>query len=196
MNYLAHLYLSGDKPEIMLGNVMGDYVKGNLDNSDYHGDIFVGLKLHRSIDTFTDQHAITSRSRDLLKNTPRRYTKILIDIFYDHFLARNWENYHHTSLEKYSNTVYQLIKDNAEILPPSFHWVETYMIEDDWLNSYTTFEGVADALNRANYRLRDGFDIEACISDLEKNYQQLSKDFQKFMPIVKTLSTEIIATLS
>ena len=196
MNYLAHLYLSGNNPEIMLGNLIGDYVKGNLDNSVYTGDILLGLKLHRAIDTFTDQNPITQNSRKYLQSIPRRFSKILIDIFYDHFLSLNWNKYHQQPLADFSKQAYQLLKDYEHLLPLSFSWVNHYMPADDWLNSYGQIAGIADAIERANYRLRKGLNITDCLNDLKNNYQQLKDDFEEFLPVIKSFTDEKITILS
>src|SRR5690349_12341831 len=99
MNFLAHIFLSGDDPEIMVGNFIGDFVKGrNLDDR-FSSGIVKGIELHRAIDEYTDSHPVVAQSKNRLRPKYRHYAPVIVDVFYDHFLAKNWKNYHPTSLE-------------------------------------------------------------------------------------------------
>src|SRR5665213_700385 len=100
MNYLAHFFLSGDKENLILGNFIADSVKGKQIEL-YAEEIRVGIKMHRSIDFFTDTHAVTSRSKNLLRNEFNHYSGVIVDIFYDHFLAKNWNEFSDEPFENY-----------------------------------------------------------------------------------------------
>src|SRR5436190_22096246 len=108
MNYLAHLYLSGDDPMIMIGNFIADHIKGKQFDL-YSKEIQKGILLHRSIDTFTDQHPLVEQSKLLLRPHFHKYAPVIADVFYDHFLAKDWKNYHPQSLENFAQHAYQLM---------------------------------------------------------------------------------------
>src|SRR5882757_7102043 len=112
MNFLAHLYLSGNNEEILMGNFIGDHVKGNQLNS-YPAKMRQGILLHRYIDTFTDSHFIMMQSKDRIRAYYRKYTPVITDVYYDHFLAANWKNYSDESLEEFAARIYRLLKKNS-----------------------------------------------------------------------------------
>src|SRR5690606_9086338 len=116
MNFLAHIYLSNDDPEIMTGNFIGDFVKGRNYASIYGKKIATGIELHRTIDEYTDKHETVTRSKSLLRSKYRHYSPVIVDIFYDHFLARFWEKYHPMPLEQYSQKAYKILLSNDAVL--------------------------------------------------------------------------------
>jgi acyl carrier protein phosphodiesterase len=101
MNFLAHLHLSGNNPNIMLGNFMGDFVKGKSYRQQYEPEIIKGIELHRSIDEFTDSHPVVTESKNRLRPTYRHYSGVIVDVFYDHFLAANWNQVPFTAAWKH-----------------------------------------------------------------------------------------------
>jgi acyl carrier protein phosphodiesterase len=113
MNFLAHLYLSGNNDKIMVGNFMGDFVKGRSALEQFEPEIIRGIELHRAIDEFTDSHAVVSASKDRLRPKYRHYSGVIVDVFYDHFLARNWSDYHDELLPDFADRAYGVIQSFA-----------------------------------------------------------------------------------
>src|SRR6478609_22744 len=117
MNFLAHIFLSNDQDEIIIGNFIADAVKGN-NYKIYSEEVQKGILLHRQIDYFTDTHSVFIQSRTRLREEFGKYAGVVGDIFYDHFLAANWTQFHPTPLDLYSKEIYSLIEQNWSILPP------------------------------------------------------------------------------
>ena len=145
MNYLAHIYLSGDDDFVKIGNFIADGIKGSKYKV-YDIQTQKGILLHREIDTFTDGDVIVKRSKRRLNDHYNLYRGIIIDILYDHFLAKNWETYSTVPLEAYSQDFYALLLRNTEILPARIQHMMPYMIKDDWLTSYASLEGIKKVL--------------------------------------------------
>jgi acyl carrier protein phosphodiesterase len=141
MNFLAHLYLSGDSKEIMIGNFIADGIKGKHPIN-YNAGIIEGIALHRKIDEFTDHHPVVALSKDRLRPRYAKYSSVIIDIFYDHYLACNWHKYSPTPLNEYASGVYKLMNDNLELMPPLVLKFLPYMVSGNWLFNYSNFEGI------------------------------------------------------
>ena len=153
MNYLAHALLAGEDPALRVGGVIGDWIKGSLPGV-LPEDIAKGVALHRAIDTFADSQPSFRRSRSRISVVRRRYAGVLVDVFYDHLLARNWAAINHGSLDEYCKTVYLSIEDRLNELPISSHPGLTLMAKENWLSSYAQIEGIADVLARMSRRAR------------------------------------------
>ena len=135
MNYLAHLFLAGPEPEALLGALMGDFVKGVLDER-YPAAITRALALHRRIDTFTDAHPVTAASRARISPERRRFAGIMVDLFYDHFLARHWDEHAREPLDAFTARVYALLEQHDALLPERLRSIAPRMAQADWLASY------------------------------------------------------------
>lgn len=153
MNFLAHALLAGDAPALIVGGVIGDWIKGPLPGA-LPDDLAKGVALHRAIDSFSESHPAFRRSRSRVSLARRRYAGVLVDVFYDHLLARNWAAISHRPLDEYCEAVYRLIKDRLKELPASSHTALTLMANEDWLTSYAQIEGIADVLARMSRRAR------------------------------------------
>ncbi len=153
MNFLAHALLAGDHPALVVGGVIGDWIKGPLPGS-LPGDLAKGVALHRAIDGFAELHPAFRRSRSRISVHRRRYAGVLVDIFYDHLLARDWAAMHDRQLGEYCETVYRSISDRLTDLPPSSHSALKVMAKEDWLTSYARLEGIADVLMRMSRRAK------------------------------------------
>jgi acyl carrier protein phosphodiesterase len=153
MNFLAHALLAGDKPALIVGGVVGDWIKGTLPGA-LPDDLAKGVALHRAIDCFAESHPAFNRSRARVSPARRRYAGVLVDIFYDHLLARNWAAIHGQPLHEYCESVYVLIRDRLHDLPASSHAGLALMAKEDWLTSYAQIEGIADVLARMSRRAR------------------------------------------
>ena len=183
MKFLAHAYLSGNNEEILIGNFIGDYIKGK-NYLKYPEMVRKGILMHRDIDTFTDFHAITRRSRMQIIEKYHKYSGIIIDIFYDHFLASEFDKYSNTLLEDYVNFTYVILKRNYKLLPISIkYWFPTFL-ENNWMMAYTTVEGIERVLDRmsANTSLPNHSDY--AVEILRNEYNNLKKDFEEFFPLI------------
>ena len=145
MNFLAHLYLSKNNKNILIGNFIADAVKGS-DFKKFPEEIQAGILLHREIDNYTDTHLIVKTSKRRLNLQYRHYKGVIIDIFYDHFLAKNWQQYSDTPLAVYAENVYGFLQENKEIFPERIQKFLPYMIEYNWLVSNASIPGIEKIL--------------------------------------------------
>lgn len=185
MNYLAHIFLAGDSEESVLGNLMGDFVKGSIGNG-FHPEIEKGIRTHRKVDVFTDSHEIFKASKKLMSPERRRFAGVIIDLAFDHLLSRNWASYSDFDLGSLIRETYVLLDRRKAILPERFRLFLPRMIEEDWLGSYRTLEGTGIALDRISERLRRRFHrenkLKGAIEEVETNYKALEKNFNTFFP--------------
>lgn len=181
MNYLAHLFLSDGTPESLIGNLLGDFVKGSIENI-YPKEIIKGIYLHRKIDSFTDCHPIFRSSKRLISSDRKRFSGIMIDVFYDHFLAKNWSEYSNIALNDFTNRVYQVLQENKKILPERLKSILPDMIAYDWLASYKEGAAIDRAINGLSRRIKRKNNLFGGVEELFLNYQQLQADFSMFFP--------------
>ncbi len=195
MNFLAHLYLSESYPNIMIGNFIADHIKGNqfthLDK-----EIQQGIRLHREIDTFTDAHKITRISKRRLHSRYGLYAGIIIDIFYDHYLAKNWSDYSAIPLDIYVSAFYKLLDDNKEILPEKTLHLMPFMIEYNWLYNYQYKKGIERVLKGMNSRTKNNGQLDLAIEDLKLLDKDFEKDFQSFFEDLRAFAHEKIKQLN
>jgi acyl carrier protein phosphodiesterase len=181
VNFLAHTYLSGCNEEIIVGNFMGDYVKGR-NYVLFPEEVKKGILIHRDIDTFTDMHLITRRSKQLVATRYSKYAGIIIDIFYDHFLASLWDDYSTLPLSEFVHRTYDLLKRNYQVLPEAIkRWFPTFL-ENNWMMAYTTVDGIELVLERmaANTSLPNH--AAYAVDVLSKEYARFRDDFLEFFP--------------
>ncbi len=179
MNFLAHLYLSENNTDIMIGNFIADHIKGNK-FSHFSEDIKKGIILHREIDTFTDAHPIVRKSKRRLHERYRHYDGVIIDIFFDHFLAKNWKEYSEIPLNVYASSVYQLLQENINILPEKTQELLPYMIKYNWLYNYQFAKGIQEVLNGMNRRTQGKSQMNLASEDLLIHYNLFEEDFRAF----------------
>lgn len=179
MNFLAHIYLSGDNDLIKIGNFMADGIHGKqFDN--FAMDIQKGIILHRAIDTFTDAHPIFRQSTKRLHANYHHYSGIIVDIFYDHFLARNWNKYSNEPLEDYSERFYQSLKDNFDDLTPKTQKMMPYLIAHNWLLSYQSIDGIESVLTKMDTRMKHESNMRFSIAELKTFYCEFESEFTTF----------------
>lgn len=189
MNFLAHIYLSGDNELLTIGNFMADGVRGNK-YKQYLPAIQAGIKLHREIDTFTDAHSIFRKSTKRLHKNYGHYSGVIIDIFYDHYLAKNWKKYSNVDLAEYINFFYESLKKNIETLPPRYQRMTPVMIEGNWLLSYATVEGIQQVLNGMNRRTKGISKMNEATKELKAYYKEFENEFTEFFSELIEFSTE------
>lgn len=192
MNFLAHLYLSGDRSGVMVGNFIGDFVKGRQVKSRFDEDVATGIELHRAIDEFTDGHPVVARSKLRLRPKFRHYSPVVADMFYDHFLAANWRDYCSVALPEYANSVYDLLKSYHEILPEGVRYMLPYMIKGNWLVSYAKPEGIHRALSGMATRTPYESGMEKAGKVLEAHYSDFRQEFMEFFPDIEAYARDYL----
>jgi acyl carrier protein phosphodiesterase len=184
MNFLAHIYLSGDDNHLKIGNFIADSIRGNK-YLNYPKGIQKGIILHRHIDTFTDKHPIVKISKRRLYNSYGHYSSVIVDIFYDHFLAKNWLNYSEIPLSIYVAQFYELLHNEFEELPLLVKNMYPYMVRDNWLNSYATIEGITKVLEGMNKRTKNKSQMNLAVNELQEFYLEFENEFTEFFKELK-----------
>src|SRR6056297_2628175 len=189
MNFLAHIYLSFDDKEITLGNFFADHIRGNK-YKHFPDKIQKGILLHREIDTFTDAHPIVRQSSKRLHKTYSHYSRVIVDIYYDHFLAKNWERYSDIPLDIFVDDFYDLLADNYSLLPDPVKRMMPYMTADNWIVNYANKEGIAKVLSGMNRRTKNKSKMNLAITDLEAHYEEFETEFTLFFEELIIFSKE------
>ena len=179
MNFLAHIYLSGEDPEIKIGNFIADAVKGKK-FLNYPQRIQQGITLHRKIDSYTDTHSTVRKSISRLFPIYSHYSSVIVDILYDHFLAANWTEFSNIPLADYTTDFYKLLHDYHELLPKQVQNFLPYMIRDNWLLNYASIQGIGNTLARMNQRTKNKSKMNFAIIELEQYYSDFDKEFRSF----------------
>lgn len=165
----------------MVGNFIADAVKGKQLQK-FPVEIQQGIHLHREIDSFTDSHETTRLSKSRLYPKYRHYSAVIVDIFYDHFLAAEWSDFHDESLESFTGNVYETLNEYESILPKRIKYMLQYMVPQNWLLNYGNLEGVARVLKGMSNRTSFDSGMERAIEDLELHYEDFRNDFFAFFP--------------
>ena len=181
MNFLAHLYLSGDNKDIITCNFIADHVKGNGINK-FSEPIRKGILLHRDIDQFTDSHPQFILSKNRLVPNYRKYAGVIVDMYYDHFLSAFWQDYSDESIEKFTRRMYKILLKRFLLLPPKTKRILPFMAKDNWLVRYGKPEGLGRALAGMAHRTPFNSGMENAINDLLENYVLFKQEFEKFFP--------------
>jgi len=192
MNFLAHIYLSGNDPDIMVGNFIGDFVKGRNLEEQFGAKIARGIELHRAIDEFTDSHSIVRQSKLRLRSGYGHYAPVIVDVFYDHFLAKNWNDYNDLLLPDFAEQTYQTIENFTTILPEDVKQMLPYMIRGNWLVNYARIEGIQRALMGMSRRTKFNSKMDESINDLRAHYNDFKKEFETFFPELVAFSKTFI----
>ncbi len=179
MNFLAHFFLSHKIENIIVGNFLGDFVRGNK-YKNYPEEIAKGILLHRNIDTFTDQHPIVLQTNKRLHADFGKYAPVITDIYYDHFLGKNF--YKYDNLSEFSPFIYQTLEKNYDILPLAAQHVFLKMKEQDWLTHYATLYGMEQSLNGLSRRAKYATHLHESFDFLKQNYSVIEADFLSFFP--------------
>jgi len=194
VNYLAHIYLSNEEEEITLGNFIADGVKGKK-YVQFPLGIQQGILLHRAIDSYTDEHPIVRKSTKRLHKKYSHYSGVIVDILYDHFLAKNWTQYHSIPLHKYTENFYNLINSNFDRLTPRIQKMMPYMIEQNWLLSYASIDGIGKILDQMNRRTNNQSKMNLAVLELTTYYKEFEEEFTLFFEDIKKYSKNKIIEL-
>lgn len=194
MNFLAHIYLSGDNDHIKIGNFMADGIHGkNFDA--FPADVQKGIRLHREIDSFTDFHPIFRQSKHRLHERYGHYSGVIIDIFYDHFLAKNFSTYSSEPLDVFASKFYILLEANFAILTPRFQMMFPVLKEENWLGLYATIPGIGHILYNMDRRTKLQSKMQFSVDELTLYYNDFEKEFTQFFVEMETFVKEKIVYL-
>lgn len=181
MNFLAHFYLSGNDTGLLLGNFLADSVKGKK-YLEYPPEVQKGILMHRFIDYFTDTHPVTERTKQKLRPRFHHYAPVVVDVFFDHFLARNWSRYSTISLDLYAEQVYDKLQVESAIFPEKSKHILKYMRMHDWLNAYASVEGIGIVMQGMSRRTPFESGMENGAEALREHYNDYAHDFDEFFP--------------
>ena len=188
MNYLAHLHLGGQRPGQLLGSLYGDFVKGRLQGQ-FDPEVEAAIALHRRIDVFTDRHPLVDIALGRFSETRRRYAGIVLDVFFDHCLARDWTLYADRPLEQFTADVYQVLSRERQ-LPERLAKIAPHMVANDWLGSYREFEVLEQVLRGISRRLTRPEELAGAMAELRRLYETLSEDFSLFYPQLQDFAVQ------
>lgn len=183
MNFLAHLVLSPKETDFISGNIAADFLKG-ADRKFVSRGVQSGILMHRFVDRFTDTHALVKKSKDRVKNHFSLLSGVLIDVFYDHFLAKDFEHIANISLEDFCEYIYETLEENLSELPARLQRFVPVMIRENILSSYRKSAGIQTALTRINLRLTRKFSVRSAMAVLNDRYEVLENDFRTYFPCV------------
>jgi acyl carrier protein phosphodiesterase len=195
MNYLVHFLLAGDDHELRLGNLLGDVVKGRVERYAHEGAtarLRTGIRMHRAIDAFSDCHPAVRRSKAILAPGYGRLSGVIVDIFYDHVLARRWAEHHRLPLPAYAQDVYHTLHDNLPRLPASVHPLIHAMSRGDWLRGYADPRGIERALHGMAMRRPVAAGIGTAGRVLAEHFDRFSADFDEFLPDLRERCAEFL----
>lgn len=185
MNFLSHLYLSGDSTDLLIGNFIADSVKGSA-MQNFSAEIQEGIILHRKIDTFTDAHPIVEESKKRLRLKYKKYASVIVDVYYDHFLAINWNKYSNQSLNDFAQNVYSIMAKNKNILPYKSSMFNQYMVKYNILVAYSKLEGIERVMQGMANRTTFESNMEHSIIDLKEHYHLFEEEFTLFFPELRS----------
>lgn len=191
MNFLAHLYLANNEPSRQIGNFIADAIKGRR-YAHLPIEIQKGILHHRAIDTYTDGHSIVKFSKRRLDPKYGHYKGVIIDIIYDHFLAKNWQRYSNIPLNEFTQNCYKLLDDNFELLPEKTQYLLPFMTEQNWLYNYKSVEGISKILWGMNKRTKGKSKMDLAKNDLLKHYDKFEEDFIRFFDELRTFSSNYL----
>jgi acyl carrier protein phosphodiesterase len=192
LNFLAHLHLADPDPELMLGGIVADFAR-NPEIALLPEGVQRGVRLHRLIDGFTDRHPVVQRSITRVSGRLGWFSGIVIDIYYDHILARDWPRYSTESLRTFADRVYAMLEALVPVAPPDGQWFLRHLIDRDYLVGYSTVEGITRALDRVSRRIAERIPKRAiwlpdALPNLTAAHDDLAADFHEFYPDLMTFA--------
>jgi acyl carrier protein phosphodiesterase len=184
VNFLAHLYLAGDDEGLIVGNFIADSVKGSA-FTNYSERIAKGIQMHRSIDFFSDTHPVYRQTVHRLAPTYGKFSGVITDMFYDHFLALYWKEYSNKPLDTFAEEAYTILRSYQADMPEKSKIILTYMSKYNWLVSYAKKEGLRRALKGLSERMKYYSPMDEAVNELEKDFALYEKDFREFFPLLQ-----------
>ncbi len=194
MNFLAHIYLSGSSDLIKIGNFIADGVRGNQYLS-FDFEIQKGIVLHRAIDTYTDEHPLFRKCTKRLHSHYHHYSGVIVDVFFDHFLAKNWNYYSEESLEDFVQNFYISLTTYEMHLTEKAKMMQPYMIKQNWLLNYRSIDGIEKILTQMDRRTKNVSMMRNSVTELKHYYSEFEQDFTDFFEELRTFSSKKLLTL-
>jgi acyl carrier protein phosphodiesterase len=194
MNFLAHLYLSREIESIVIGNFIADHVKGNKVNA-YSEEIQSGILLHRAIDHYTDTHEVVKYSMSRIRDHYQKYSGVVVDMYYDHFLSKYWDDYSDIDLKGFTGKHYRMLMRNYLILPAKSKRILPFMAKDDWLYSYQDLRFLQWSFNGLASRTKFESNMKNAVNDLVDLYDDFEGDFRSFFPELISFSDKKLEEL-
>lgn len=194
MNFLAHAHLSGNNRDVLFGNFIADAVKGK-DFERFNGNIQIGIKLHRQIDSFTDSHPVFKKTLGRIRENFGKYSGVAVDIYYDHFLAKNWPNYHHLELGEFADMVYSILTANYEILPTRTKRLLPFLVTQNWLVGYASLNDLQLVFYGMDRRTGLKSGMSRAVEVLQQNYPGIKTDFEVYYPQLVEFANETLVKL-
>ena len=183
MNFLAHVFLSENDFELALGNLIADQIKGKgLDQ--FSKKVKTGILLHRKIDDYTDHHPAFKKCVKKLFPSYRHYSRVLVDMFFDHFLAKNWEQYHNQKLTVFTSQFYYFLRKKEYSIPDHCNQFISHLVKHKWFESYQTIEGLKKILKEMENRTKFESNLSKGCEDLVNDYSFYELHFSYFLPNV------------
>ena len=189
MNFLAHIYLSGNNEQVKIGNFMADGIRGKQFEK-YPTQIQRGILLHRAIDSFTDEHPQFRKSTKRLHERYHHYAGVIVDIYYDHFLAKNWSNYSEEHLNDFVAQFYQSLHSNYDVLSEKTKNILPYMEKQNWLSSYQSIEGIHQILTQMDRRTQNNSKMRFASEELIASYDDFEKEFTLFFEDIRLFCSQ------
>nr|WP_255737588.1 ACP phosphodiesterase [Cognataquiflexum nitidum] len=186
--------MSFGDPKVLVGNFIGDFVRGDIEHN-YDKDIVVGIKLHWSIDKFTDSHPVVKEAQAILRPEYGRYSMVITDMYFDYFLGRYWKNYHHIPLDQFAEDVYNTIDEYSDTLPEKFLQTFGYMKYYNWLAGYGELDGIRRAMTGMAKRTRFNSKMETAHVFLDEHHEYLKVHFGDFFEDIVSFSKKTLAEL-
>lgn len=190
MNHLAHVFLAPDSPEARVGSILGDFTRG-IDVSLLPVSVQQGIRHHRAVDSFTDQHPEVLASKTLFSKQRRRFAGVALDILYDHYLLRHWQRFSQTDRAIFVEHIYQELQRNEHLMPEKMAQVTRRMVEHDWFGAYRDLESIGYALDRVAGRIRFANKFTGMIDEIRANDVELEKRFLRFFPDLQSFAGDI-----
>ncbi len=181
MNHLAHVFLAPDSPEARVGSILGDFARG-VDLSALPYAVRLGVRHHRAVDSFTDQHPEVLASKQVFSRQRRRFAGVALDVLYDHFLLKHWSRFSDIDRREYIRHIYGELKEKEHLMPESMARVTRRMIVNDWFGAYEDLENVGYALDRVAERIRFRNDFTGIVTEIRENHDELEHGFLSFFP--------------
>ncbi|AHI27874.1 acyl carrier protein phosphodiesterase [Marinobacter similis] len=190
MNHLAHVFLAPDSPEARVGSILGDFTRG-IDVSLLPVSVQQGIRHHRAVDSFTDQHPEVLASKTLFSKQRRRFAGVALDILYDHYLLRHWQRFSQTDRAIFVEHIYQELQRNEHLMPEKMAQVTRRMVEHDWFGAYRDLESIGYALDRVAGRIRFANKFTGMIDEIRANDVELENRFLSFFPDLQSFAGDI-----
>lgn len=195
MNHLAHTFLAPDSPEVRVGSILGDFTRG-VDLSELPVPVMQGVRHHRAVDVFTDQHPAVLASKALFSAQRRRFAGVALDILYDHYLLRHWYRFSQADHHRFVRGMYRELATHEHLMPQPMIKVARRMVQHDWFGAYENFENIGYALDRVATRIRFPNQFAGIIEEIRAQDDQLEARFLEFFPELVRFASEDAAGCS